>query len=142
MGTIGYMSPELIEAYQSGDLNFNLASERLDLYKAGDIFALGISLFTMVVGIPPFASATKADANFRAFLLGKKRKNTSRFWNRHPKASKMFEKGELSEDFRNLIEAMLDPNQETRIKINGVISHPWMTKISSPRSEEGKTSLQ
>lgn len=145
MGTVGYMSPELIENYQSGehkDFEKNEESaEKLELYKAGDIFALGVSLFTMVVGMPPFASATKNDPNYRALLLSKKRPGTSKFWSRHPKAKVMIEKGELSSDFMSLIEGMIDPIQEDRLNVKSIVNHPWVQKTSNHTIEELKLKI-
>lgn len=54
-GTPGYMAPELNEPNEIAKL-FKL--ESFDTKKL-DVFALGVALFTMVVGRPPFVSATR-----------------------------------------------------------------------------------
>mmetsp|Transcript_25763 Transcript_25763/g.29664 ORF Transcript_25763/g.29664 Transcript_25763/m.29664 type:complete len:287 (-) Transcript_25763:117-977(-) len=144
-GTLSYMSPELIESYKrtGGDSAYfsdNLI-ENIEMYKASDVFALGVALFTMVVGEPPFESATKYDANFRALLLSRKRASKSNFWGKHAKAKLMIEREELSSEFMSLIEDMLNPNPDERIRINSVIAHPWTQKVLNFSSEELKYGL-
>lgn len=145
LGTVSYMSPELIEAYQNGDHNVSdknsKVSEKMEQYKAGDVFALGVSLFTMVFGMPPFVSATKKDPNYRALLLSKKRPGLNKFWTKHPKTKGLVEKGEISAEFRSLIEGMLDPTPEDRFRMNSVMTHPWVQKVSNFSKEELKLSL-
>jgi serine/threonine protein kinase len=57
-GTPGYMAPELIDTQ---DISKVFATDYFDLKKS-DIFSLGVALFTMVVGMPPFISASKYDS--------------------------------------------------------------------------------
>ena len=134
IGSLSYMAPELIESIKRSNSdgqtseNSDYYIEKIEKYKNCDIYALGVALFTMVVGTPPFVSATKDDINFRNFLLSKKRGAESRFWTRHPTAKALLEKGELSTDFMNLIEVMLNINPEERIRINSVMNHPWIQK--------------
>lgn len=133
LGTVGYMAPELLEAHEKGvqfiaDTNDKIA-ERFELFKAADIFALGVTLFTLVVGTAPFASASKRDTNYRSFYLGKHKENYSKFWTKHPKAKFMIESEELSDDFKSLVEGMLDPNPTERLRINSVVNHSWFSKM-------------
>lgn len=134
IGSLNYMAPELIESmkrYNSdGPIseNSDYYWEKIEKYKMWDIFALGVALFTMVIGIPPFVSATKDDINFRNFILSKKRAGESRFWTRHPATKTLLDKGELSTEFMYLVEDMLNPKPEERIRINSVMNHPWIQK--------------
>lgn len=145
MGTVGYMSPELIEAYEKGHAHdvakCSNPAEKLDMYKAGDIFALGVALFTMVVGVPPFSCATKNDSNYRALFLSKKRPSASKFWIRHPKSKILLEKGEISDEFKSLIEGMLDPNPADRLRINSITQHSWMQKTVPKLSDDLKIKI-
>ena len=54
-GTPGYMAPELNETNEVSKL-FKI--DNFDVKKC-DVFALGVALFTMIVGRPPFVSATR-----------------------------------------------------------------------------------
>jgi serine/threonine protein kinase len=131
LGTVGYMAPELLEMHDKGtnftaDTNENTA-ERFELLKAADIFALGVTLFIMVVGTAPFSSASKTDPNYRAFFLGKRKSDFSRFWGKHPKTKDMIENEELSDDFKSLIEGMLDPNLTERLRVNSIMKHSWLS---------------
>mmetsp|Transcript_36035 Transcript_36035/g.35641 ORF Transcript_36035/g.35641 Transcript_36035/m.35641 type:complete len:87 (+) Transcript_36035:265-525(+) len=83
----------------------------------------------MVVGVAPFATASKNDANYRALLLGKKRR-CDWFWKKHIVAKSMNEKGLLSEEFKNLVEGMLDPNLSDRMGITSVVNHPFLNKFA------------
>ena len=54
-GTPGYMAPELNETSEVAKL-FKI--DPFDVKKC-DVFALGVALFTMVVGRPPFVTASR-----------------------------------------------------------------------------------
>jgi serine/threonine protein kinase len=49
-----------------------------------DIFALGVSLFTLVFGIPPFLNATMQDMYYREFYQAKDKSSVPRFVRVHP----------------------------------------------------------
>jgi len=87
-GTLGYLAPELIPLFTSQSHIFwdspDKIIKKLECWKAGDIFALGVTLFTMVMGVAPFKTATKNDSCYRALFLGNKRGKKSWFWNKHP----------------------------------------------------------
>lgn len=51
------MAPELISSLE---ISKAFGIECFDLKKS-DIFSLGVALFTMVIGMPPFISANKYD---------------------------------------------------------------------------------
>jgi len=151
LGTFGYMAPEFFSKSKDGSQSFadsiDQQAEKLEAYKAGDIFALGVALFTMIFGMAPFKTATKDDSNYRALLLGKKKPKTSRFWKRHPATQILIEKGDISKEFNNfellkpLIEGMLDPEPVERLNINSVINHPWMQKFCHISIEDLKQSV-
>ena len=134
------MAPELILSLKkslsdsSDNETCEYSKDKLEKYKSGDVFALGVTLFTMVVGTPPFVQATKDDSNYRAFLLSIKKPGSFRFWTRHHKAKEMYANNELSLEFIALIQNMLHPDPEKRITINSVMSHPWIIKHMSSKS--------
>lgn len=112
IGSPAYMAPELlatlncVQSESADGKACDQATDKLEKYKSGDVYALGITLFTMVVGIPPFAQASKFDPNYRAFLLSNKRPGSLHFWKKHPKAKDMLAKSEISKEFIELFEGM------------------------------------
>ena len=136
-GTQGYISPELLDAQvkidkfnstQTTDFVELLDSKAqapkitIDLFKA-DMFALGVILFEMVVGSPPFFNANAQDACYRYFYL---KRGVSRFWQAHPKAKELNSQGKLSEDFKDLIQNLLTPYTKLRLTLPEVLSHAWL----------------
>lgn len=82
-----------------------------------DLWAAGIILFTMLVGVSPFSWADTDDAKFRLVsqggldLLLKK-------WNRP-----------ISPDATNLLQSMLMFNPRERLTLYQVVNHPWCTPV-------------
>jgi serine/threonine protein kinase len=95
-GTNEYLAPEIIlgEAYS----------------RPVDIWCLGILLYEMLYGIPPFYDTNK-DRLFKKILFSE------------PDFS--FEKICISENCKNLISFLLDKNPKTRIHINKIRTHPY-----------------
>jgi len=87
LGTTAYMAPELItkNIYQGHSV---------------DLFALGIILFILYSGHPPFNSANPQDPHYRLVAEGK----ADIFWQQHQKHKKA---GFYSEEFKDLITNML-----------------------------------
>ena len=54
MGTGFYQAPEIVQCDRSRGYSWQLA----------DIFALGVTFFILVFGVPPFLSASNSDQNF------------------------------------------------------------------------------
>lgn len=87
LGTTAYMAPELIlkQQYQGHSV---------------DLFALGIILFILYSGHPPFNSAHPNDPHYKLLAEGK----ADLFWNQH---SRNKPTGFWSEEFKDLITNML-----------------------------------
>ena len=65
-----------------------------------DVFALGVVLFTMIVGHPPFHEATSDDTLYKCIAL----KKTDKFWKYHSKQCKQDGKNyKFDDDFKDLI---------------------------------------
>ena len=110
------MSPE----QSSPDEFSKLFDTETVILDKSDVFALGVGLFTIVAGRPPFVAATKRDPFYR-FLLFQKRK--AMFWKRHPSQDRI---AQMSTEFKDLVERMLDPDPASRISLEEVKEHPWM----------------
>lgn len=93
-----------------------------------DLFAAGIILFIMVMGRPPFRSATVKD-EFYKMLVGT---DPDKYW-------EIYSKGREppSMEFKMLIQAMLSYFPEQRLSLAEIKGHPWM-EGPIPSSEELK----
>jgi serine/threonine protein kinase len=101
IGTEGYMAPEFF-------------SERKYIANRTDIFALGVCLFCMMVGVPPFAKATKYDANYFHFFY-KNQSGIKKFW------MNLVEKGAgLTGDAIELLNLMLCVDGKERLDLETI----------------------
>jgi len=99
-GSLGYRAPEFLTG-------------NVDNLVAGDIYSLGIVLFIMVVGTPPFNEVEKNgkysfDKYYQVF-----RTDAKKFWKVHEKYRENDGLPKLTKGFKEAIEAMLkeDPNK-------------------------------
>lgn len=104
-GTEPYMAPELLRRNSLGARSYNA------LY--ADVWSLGICLFAMLTRTFPFKMQTSQRGLLRAQL--------ARRW-RFPRKLR----DTLSEEIKDLVAHMLDPEPDRRISINGVLAHPWI----------------
>lgn len=105
LGTESYMAPEihLKKPYNGA---------------AVDIFACGIILFIIITQHPPFTKAVPNE-NFYKFICGNR---ADIFWKAH---SQNKPAGFFSEEFKNLISAMLSYEPSFRPSIADIKAHPW-----------------
>lgn len=104
-GTEPYMAPELLKRNGFGARSYNA--------QYADIWSLGICLFAMITRAFPFKIYTSQRGLLKA--------QTMRRW-RFPRKIR----DSISEEAKNLITHMLDPEPDRRITINGVLAHPWI----------------
>jgi serine/threonine protein kinase len=102
-GTHGYRAPETyiesIKEYE-GD--------------KADIFSLGVILFILLFGVPPFCSATKEDSLYRYFCRGP---NGLKFFFRlHPSTKHLYGSGSLDMDLMDLLYSLLEEDPSKRIQ--------------------------
>ena len=102
-GTDGYKAPEI----------YLQSNEGFDGAKA-DIFALGVILFIMIFGVPPFTMATKDNSYYRLFYKGA---NSFKFFFRlHPATKAAYNNGTLNPNLMDLLVSMMDENPDARPK--------------------------
>ena len=108
VGTASYHTPEI-----HAKLPYNA-------YQA-DLFALGVTLFTMVSGNMPFVAAKKTDAVYNLIIEGK----FNNFWSIHDSlaATKNIK---LSKSFKNLMESMLSADSSKRLSLEQIKKHVWV----------------
>ena len=95
-----------------------ITSEEFDL-EPTDIFATGILLFMMRAGSRPFLHATKTDTYYRQIYSGK----AANFWKLHSKSKPSDDF--FSEDFKQLVEGMLQADPKKRFTIENIKSSNW-----------------
>ncbi len=87
-----------------------------------DIFVLGIMLFMMKSGHPPFQEATPGDSIYKWIFTGM----VENFWKGHiiTKQAK-FGKDFYSEDFKTLCSNLLHPDPQLRYKFEDIKASKW-----------------
>jgi len=101
-GKRGYMAPEIF------------SNQDVDMISA-DVFSLGVCLFVMLSGCPPFAEATQADQRFRVVQRGDLAKLV-RVWNLSAKIPPLA---------IELLNGMLCP-QDRRFTVQQVLDHAFL----------------
>ncbi len=122
-GTHGYRAPE----------TYFESNEGYDGAKA-DIFSLGVILFILNFGVPPFCLATKDDPLYRLFYRGA---NSSKYFLRLHHSTKLrYATGDLDLELIDLLFQMLDENPLNRPKdIYEVRQHNYFNKGLIPHEE-------
>ncbi|KAI1289560.1 Testis-specific serine/threonine-protein kinase 1 [Halotydeus destructor] len=116
-GTLIYMAPEIIDKDDNGRRYYNPL--------VADIWALGVCLYVMVNKAYPF-SYYDAD-----IILRHQKSKQFKF-----RKNKKFE---LSDNIKNLIGNMLEPDPSKRISFAGLFTHRWTEMKGSTTGEEEKT---
>jgi len=89
--------------------------------KSVDLFAAAIILFIMVAQHPPFTTAEPKDPFYRCLAASR----ADIFWRTHCK-SKATGEAFFSDDFKDIVQAMLQLDSAHRPSITEVMAHPWM----------------
>jgi len=113
MGTVSYMAPEQHEYNIARKYDGNLS----------DVFSLGLILFIMVFGSPPFRKAVKHDRWYLPIQIGK----FNLFW-RNALSGKNDPKTYISQDLIELITAMLQHNPDDRVSLDDITKTPWFNQ--------------
>lgn len=83
-----------------------------------DLFALGIILFILKTGLPPFNQAHTSDTHYKLLITNR----ADLFWKSQAKLTKKT----FSDEFMDLVTNMLQKEQAQRLTMADVIAHPWM----------------
>lgn len=112
-GTEGYIPPETFT-----DSKFDVVSQ--------DMFAIGVTLFIMVRGSPPFNSASAEDPFYRVLT-----KNPSAFWDYQKSIDPSFE---VSTSFKQLIEGLLAKDPKNRWGVRDILKNEWYNRSVDERA--------
>lgn len=124
-GTLQFMSPEMHRMYFSPMSEIGRTADGaipVDL-RLCDMWSLGVLMFTVVCGFPPFGRPCQQDMHQRHFFSDT-RERVYAHWNNRLKSNGQ---EQLSPLFIDLLEALLLLNPTDRLSVDQVIVHPWMT---------------
>lgn len=108
IGTDKYMSPE------------QYAKKSYDC-KQSDLWALGLILFIMVTGHPPYSIPDMEDPSFSVLMM-----NPEAFWDKIERCCyQNFEKL-ISPGFKDLVQRMLHVDPIMRPSLDDIKAHPWV----------------
>jgi serine/threonine protein kinase len=110
-GTRGYMAPELIAG-------------KPYIGENNDIFGVGVLLFSMVAGHPPFKKASTDDVFYKLFC-----NDNEKFW---MKMSKSKTAVSYSPNFLLLINSLLALNPELRLTLKEAKASKWVQEVPLP----------
>jgi len=102
VGTRGYQAPELLKNQKYTN--------------ACDIFSMGVILFILLAGYPPFEAAHKTDKWYRPLAT----KDPEKFWHVHRGAK-------IDDEAKKLIQGMLSYRPNSRMTLDEIIAHKWYT---------------
>jgi len=112
-GTLGYRSPEL-------------ARGEVKCLKAVDIYSLGIVLFCMVTGYPPYNEIDGGEYEFSNDKYYKSfRENRDEFWQTHERLRKVVGRKGFSSSFRELIDYLLEDDAAMRPEVQDIMKMSW-----------------
>ena len=118
-GTQAYMAPEVIALNNGGTAKYDGF--------AADVFSAGVVLFVMARGIPPFFTASSDDRYFKIMSANR----WDLYWKQHKKNTGT----EISDDFMEMMQGILQAEPDNRWTSDQVMNCAWM-KGQMPSSEE------
>jgi len=121
-GSLGYRAPEL-------------ANGTIEDLLLGDIYSLGVVLFTMIVGIPPYSETEKNGKFYFDKHYEVLRKDVKRFWKVHEGYRESDGRSKLTKAFKDVVEAMLKEDPNKRPKIYDLEKMAWLQGDTYSKSE-------
>ncbi len=101
MGTPYYMAPEVVQ--------------KLSLETKSDMWSLGVSMYAMLVGYPPFIKA-KTQEELLDLINTNNYDYNEKDWTK------------ISAEARSLIDALIEPSISLRLSAQQALRHPWILR--------------
>ncbi|CAD8142469.1 unnamed protein product [Paramecium pentaurelia] len=105
-------SPE----YNPPELSNAIGKQKYYIPESADIFASGVILFSMAMRSAPFKTSKNTDPYYSLLKQDKQK-----FWQVFQELN-----NNISHQFKDLIEKMLEENPQKRISLEQIKKHPWM----------------
>lgn len=121
VGTERYMPPEMLEKNAYVGI-------------CADLFAAGIILFVLVVGIMPTHKTAESNDYLYKYI---RKKEYEKYWTVISKLLNL-ELGDISEDFFHLVTTMIKYDYKKRFTVDEIKAHPWMKGPIATESEVRK----
>jgi len=112
-GSLGYRAPEFTKS-------------SLESLLPGDIYSLGVVLFTLVLGIPPYNEIEKNGKIHLDKYYETLRNDVRKFWKVHESHRENDGRPKLTKAFKELIEAMLKENPKKRPTVFDLENMTWL----------------
>uniref|UniRef100_A0A7S0DNL3 Protein kinase domain-containing protein n=1 Tax=Amorphochlora amoebiformis TaxID=1561963 RepID=A0A7S0DNL3_9EUKA len=123
-GTLAYMAPEVMEVREGKGTQYT---------RACDIWSCGVIVFIMRAGHPPYGGPNSSDWWYSAL----KRQAYKEFWSAHQRCSSK----QVNENFKDLVESILQFDPEKRATIKDIFKSEWM-QGTTLKSAELKSQVQ
>lgn len=142
-GTERYFAPEVAEIFYQRQVWHPQNLSGLSTYEAepADIFSLGILLFTIYFGQPPFSQNVVDKSPLLALIGSGDLASAEQFFSTHDLTKDMNARGEISQEFKALLVKMLALDPYRRVPLIDIVTtDPWI--IQGPRKGGQMTMLE
>jgi len=131
IGTPVYMSPELISS-KRGRVGYD--------GKKADIWASGVMLFVMLLGMFPYEHSEHPDPNTSAAQIEVWLQQIKQKWRESTRIKEAAVR--LSPECRDMLDKVFELNEKRRCSVEDIKSHPWFNMQMPPKYEAGIKRLE
>lgn len=104
--------------------------------KSADLFSLGVLMYILAFGMPPFHQATTKDPYFKLLIRKPEQPLNFNFFRFHPHTRVLYREDKIEKDFMTLLLALLQVDPQDRIKnINELYHFDFMQDISAGEND-------
>jgi len=149
VGSLEYMAPEVVDTFIYDDCDEDEDNITLTYNKKCDIWSLGVIMYILLCGYPPFSGHCGSDCGWdegescqecQEQLFNNIKEREVIFPDQHWTS--------VSREAKDLIEKLLSKDSTTRLDAVQVLVHPWIlnggnhNNLSTPRNLQRQTSIE